>query len=107
LQRKLPAECGVDVLAIHPGLIGSRAIRGVWKWFEWLVRDVFSKFMILEPTEGARGVLFVATSDEARAHAREIRRRNSTDGPYFGSLGQAMHVARQVCILFLFLLKVH
>ncbi|KAJ7565594.1 hypothetical protein O6H91_02G066000 [Diphasiastrum complanatum] len=93
LQKKLPAEANVDIIAVHPGEVITNIARRTPKVVQFLYR--WSSFFLFSPLEGARSVLFCATDSRVQEYAQGVRSSAYPSVPYFTSSCNPVKVSNQ------------
>ncbi|GJP29444.1 hypothetical protein CLOM_g16705 [Closterium sp. NIES-68] len=96
LQRRLPASARIDVIAVHPGEVLTNVARTLPKAIQRLQSAVMHA-VLLEPWQGALAPLYCATHPAVGEHAREVRERGLSSGPYFDFDGSRGEVAPHGC----------
>ncbi|KAJ7562001.1 hypothetical protein O6H91_03G051900 [Diphasiastrum complanatum] len=93
LQKKLPKEAGIDIIAVHPGEVITKIVRTTPKLMQQLYN--MSSFLLFTPLEGARSILFCATDSSVQEYAQGARNLAYESVPYFTSSCNAVKVAKQ------------
>ncbi|XP_074275508.1 dehydrogenase/reductase SDR family member FEY-like isoform X2 [Silene latifolia] len=71
LQKRLPAECGISVVCVSPGIVKTNVVRDLPKIVQ--AAHAWTPYIYLSPQEGSRSSLFAATDPQVPEYCESLK----------------------------------
>ncbi|XP_019200098.1 PREDICTED: retinol dehydrogenase 11-like [Ipomoea nil] len=83
LQKRLPAEAGINVICVSPGIVQTNVARDLPRFIQGAYRLI--PYLIFNPEEGSRSTLFAATDPQVPEYCETLK---ADDWPVCAYLSQ-------------------